>query len=172
MRCFIRLLLIPGIVGWLLGGCSEKIEPKPATYSQLLTGTEKKAWRLVSLQVIDDGNASSVTPVTQLGLSACRIDDQYVFYAGEERKFDYANGPSKCAPSESDVLFSNTWTLTSANATLEFVIPIFDGQVLPYTIKNLTENVLTVELYYDKVQQSPDNINVSYRFTFNSVTTK
>jgi len=162
MRQFIRLLFIPAVIGWLLGGCSEKIEPKPATYSQLLTGTDKKSWKMVSIQIIDDGNASQIIPASQL--NDCSTDDILTFYADAERKFEVSQGPSICYPGEPDLYVTDTWTLVNANATLEFYIPLLNG-VYPWTIKNLTSTVLTVEYYF------PD-INASYRFTFNSTTTK
>jgi hypothetical protein len=164
MRQFIRLLLIPGIIGWLLGGCSEKIEPKPATYSQLLTGTEKKSWRMVSFQYIDEGVASSVIPISQLNIDPCLKDDVLTFYADPEHKFEASQGSSICYTSEPDVYVTDKWTLVNANATVEFYIPMING-FYPWTIKNLTSTALTVEYYF------PD-INASYRFTFNSTTTK
>ena len=166
MTQLIRSLFIVGTIGWLFGGCSEKLEPKPATYSQLLTGTDKKAWKLVSFQQIDDGQKSGVINVnTQF--NPCRLDDQYVFYANPEHQFQYTNGTIKCSSTEADVLKDDAWSLVNASATLNFVIPVFDGSVLPYTIKNLTSTVMTVEIYLDKI--STDNLNVSYQFTFNSV---
>ena len=163
MRLFIRLLLIPGIVGWLLGGCSEKLDPKPATYSQLLTGTDKKSWKMVSYQVLDNGNASSVIPA-QSGITPCIADDICTFYADAERKFEASEGATKCNATDPDVYVTDTWTLVNANASLEFYLPVLNG-VYPWTIKNLTATVLTIEYYF------PD-INASYRFTFNSTTTK
>lgn len=170
MRHLIRLLLIPGIIGGLFGGCSEKLEPKPATYSQLLTGTEKKTWKMVSLQVIDDGTASQVIPVAQSGINPCVTDDLYTFYANADHKFEVSEGATKCTASDPDVYLTDTWTLVNANATLEFAVPLVTETVLPYTIKNLTESTMTVELYLSKI--TSDNLNASYRFTFNSVTTK
>ncbi|GAB3893897.1 hypothetical protein GCM10028803_08540 [Larkinella knui] len=167
MKAFSRFLVLAmGLMG-LFSGCSEKLEPKPTTYSQLLTGIDKKAWRLVSFQVIDLGQKSGVIPI-QNSIDPCRADDQYVFYAGEGRKFEYNNGATKCANSETDPLIEDSWSLINSNATLEFVIPVYELAVLPYTIKSLTENTMTVELYYDKVYTDP--IDVSYRFTFNSNT--
>ncbi|GAB3799864.1 hypothetical protein GCM10028819_24070 [Spirosoma humi] len=164
MRQFIRLLFIPAVIGWLLGGCSEKIEPKPATYSQLLTGTDKKSWRMVSVQIIDDGNASQVIPVSQLNADPCITDDILTFYADAEHKFEASEGATKCKAADPDIYVTDTWTLVNANATLAFYIPLLNG-IYPWTIKNLTSTVLTVEYYF------PD-INASYRFTFNSTTTK
>lgn len=162
MKQYIRFLLIPGMVGWLLGGCSEKIEPKPPTYSQLLTGTEKKSWKMVSIQLIDDGQASSVVPVSQL--NDCSTDDVLTFYADAERKFEVSQGSSICYPAEPDFYVTDNWTLVNATASLTFYIPFLDGKFIS-TVKNLTANVLTIELYFG-------DVNASYRLTFNSTTTK
>ncbi len=164
MRQFIRFLLIPGVVVWMLGGCSQKIEPVIPTYSQLLTGTEKKTWKMVSFQQIDDGNASQVIPVTQLNANPCITDDLLTFYADAEHKFEASEGATKCNASDPDIYVTDTWTLVNANASLQFYIPLLNG-VYPWKIKNLTAQTMTVEYYF------PD-INASYRFTFNPVTTK
>ncbi|UFH56089.1 hypothetical protein [Spirosoma sp. KNUC1025] len=164
MRQLIRLLLLPGLVGWLISGCSEKIEPKPYTYSQLLTGTEKKTWRMVSVVILDDGNSSGVIPVSQLNSPTCITDDLLTFYADAEHKFEASEGATKCNASDPDVYVTDTWNVVNANATAEFYIPLLNGKY-PWIIKNLTETVLTVEYYFG-------DIDASYRFTFNAVTTK
>ena len=163
MRQFIRFLLIPGVVGWLLGGCSEKVEPKPVTYSQLLTGTEKKTWKMVSVIILDENQSSGVIPASQL--TPCVSDDLLTFYANAEHKFEASEGATKCSASDPDVYVTDTWQLVNANATLQFYIPLLNG-IYPWTLKTLTENVMTVEYYFG------DTINASYRFTFNAVTTK
>lgn len=162
MRPLIRLLLIPGVVGWLLGGCSEKIEPKPVTYSQLLTGTEKKTWKMVSVIILDENKSSGVISASQL--ASCSADDLLTFYANAEHKLEVSGGATKCSASDPDIYATDTWELVNANATLQFYIPLING-IYPWTLKNLTENVMTVEYYFG-------DINASYRFTFNSVTTK
>lgn len=171
MRTLLRFILVPVVMGWLFGGCSEPLEPKPLTYTQLLTGPTQKSWRLVSYQVFDDGNSSQVIPV-QGQFDPCVADDLYTFYANNERKYEVVEGASKCDPRDPDVYFTDQWTLTNANATLEFAFPLlfqlFGVQRLPFTIKNLTGNVLTVEVYL----QNLADINASYRFTFNAVSTK
>ncbi|WP_026261850.1 lipocalin family protein [Spirosoma panaciterrae] len=164
MRQFIRFLLIPGFIGWILGGCSEKIEPKPPTYSQLLTGTDKKTWKMVSFQVIDAGNASGVIPVNQSNIAPCIYDDYLTFYANSERKFEASEGPTKCSASDPDLYLTDTWTLVNANATLEFYIPVLNGKY-PWIIKNLTSTSMTVQYYFQ-------DIDASYQFTFTPVTTK
>lgn len=164
MRQFIRFLLIPVVVGWLLGGCSEKIEPKPLTYSQLLTGTDKKTWKMVSIQVLDDGVASNVIPVSQTGIDPCIYDDLLTFYADAEHKLEASEGATTCQAGAPDIYLTDDWTIVNATASITFYIPVFDGKYIA-TIKNLTANALTIELYFS-------DINASYRLTFNSTTTK
>ena len=160
----IRSLLIVGTIGWLFGGCSEKIEPKPSTYSQILTGTEKKSWKVVTFQIVDDGVASPVTPIAQSGIPTCIADDLCTFYADAEHKFEASEGATKCNSTDPDVYVTDTWTLVNANATLDFYLPVLDGKY-PWTIKNLTAQTLTIEYYFS-------DINASYRFTLNSTASK
>jgi len=162
MRQFIRLLLIPGLLGWLLGGCSEKIEPKPTTYSQLLTGTDKKSWKTVSFQIIDDGVGSGVIPINQSGIDPCITDDLVTFYANAEHKLEASEGATKCQSGAPDIYLTDSWDLVNATASLTFYLPVLDGKYVT-TVKNLTATSLTVELYFQ-------DINASYRFTFNPVT--
>jgi hypothetical protein len=164
MRLFIRLLLIPGLTAWLLGGCSQKSEPIIPTYSQLLTGTDKKTWKMVTFQIIDAGKGSGVIPVTQSGVDNCITDDLLTFYANAEHKLEASEGASKCNASDPDIYITDTWALVNANATLEFYLPIINAKY-PWTIKNLTATSLTVQYYF------PD-IDASYQFTLNSTTTK
>ena len=166
MKRLIRNLLLWSALSPLYISCSEKIEPQPATYSQLLTGTTKKTWRLVTVRVIDNGEDSGAIPINEV-LNACEADDQYVFYANAEKQFEYTDGPLKCSPDDPDLLLTTNWALVNANATLEMPIPaFFGGSLVPFTIKSLTETTLTVELYWEKF--TPDQLNASYRFTFNS----
>ncbi len=163
---FNRILTIAaGFLLLTLGSCSEPFEPKPATYSQLLTGKEKKSWTLVSFEVLDEGVASGPIPASNLFSNNCEADDQYVFYANGEKKFEYTNGATKCATSEPDILVTDTWTLTNANATLEFAFPLLGG-VVPFTLKSLTSTSMTIEIYLDNFE----GIDASYRFVFSSST--
>ncbi|GAB3999004.1 hypothetical protein GCM10028807_48010 [Spirosoma daeguense] len=163
MRKLLRLLFIPSII-WVLGGCSQKLDPKPITYSQILTGTDKKTWRIVSFQIIDDGQGSGVIPITQSGIDNCITDDLLTFYANAEHKLEASEGATKCSANDPDIYVTDTWSLVNANATLEFYLPVLNGK-FPWTIKNLTATTLTIEYYF------PD-INASYRFTLNSTATK
>ncbi|MFN4147356.1 MAG: hypothetical protein ACK4GN_16135 [Runella sp.] len=143
------------------GSCSEKIEPKPLTYTQLLTGKEKKTWVLASATIVDEKEPFDI-PGNQL-LNPCQLDDQFIFYANEEKKLEYTNGPTKCRPTEPDILITDVWSFTQANATLEMGIPrLFGGFKLPFIVKSLTENTMVLEIYLG-------DIDASYRFRFTSL---
>ena len=145
---------------WLGGvglvGCSENRPPEPATYAQLLTSTTSKTWRLASLLVINDGGQPTNVP-----LGGCDADDQYVFYAGDVRRFQVTEGATKCSPADPDVVVESNWSLVNANASLTFVLPLLAGSPYPFTIKSLTATTLTVEAYQDD--------NTSIRCLFNAV---
>ena len=160
MKTYIRYTVLFGMLTLLGSSCTEKIEPKPMTYTQLLTGTEKKAWVLSSLTIIDQKDPFEL-PGNQV-LDPCELDDQFVFYANEEKKMEYSNGSTKCRTTEPEILITDVWQLTNANATLEIGIPrIFGGFKLPFIIKTLTENSMVLEYYFG-------DIDASYRFTFTS----
>lgn len=160
MKTYIRCTLILGLLTVLGSSCTEKIEPKPMTYTQLLTGKEKKAWVLSSLTIIDQKDPFELAG-NQV-LDPCELDDQFIFYANEEKKMEYSNGSTKCRTSEPEILITDVWQLTNANATLEIGIPrIFGGFKLPFIIKTLTENSMVLEYYFG-------DIDASYRFTFTS----
>ncbi len=149
-----------------LCGCSEVTEPTPLTYTQLLTGKEKKTWSLVSFEVIDEGKGSGTLPANRLFNGACEADDQFIFYANAERKYEYTNGPTKCSPTEPDVLLTDSWNFTNANATLEFAFPVLSTGKVPFIVKSLTETSMVIEIYLDDIQ----GIDASYRFTLASST--
>ncbi len=150
-----------GMLLLTLSGCYETKEPKPLTYSQLLTGTEKKTWTLTSFEIIDEQKPTGPIPAANLFNNACEADDQFVFYANAERKYEYTNGPAKCAPTEPDVLLTDTWSLVNATATLEFAFPVLTTQKLPFIVKNLTATSMTLEIYLD-------DLDASYRFVLAS----
>ncbi len=161
-KIFVYSLFFVGFVIFA-SGCSEKIEPTPLTYTKLLTGDTKKAWLFSSIIVIDDGVADPPLAARDV-IPPCFADDQYVFHAGSERKFELTEGSTKCDPRDPDVYYTDSWTLINANAQLEFVFPVLTGQQLPYTIKTLTANTLVVELYQDVLD--PTGPKISYRITF------
>lgn len=154
------LIALIGIIIGALSGCTEKLDPKPLTYSQLLTGTEKKTWVLSGVTIVDEKDPFDLAGSDVL--DACQLDDQFVFYANAEKKMEYTNGATKCRTTEPDILITDVWQLTSANATLEMGIPrLFGGFKLPFIVKTLTENTMVLEYYFG-------DVDASYRFKFTS----
>lgn len=158
--------IVAGLSLLFLGGCSQVTEPTPLTYTQLLTGKEKKTWSLVSFEIIDEGEGSGTVPANNLFNGACEADDQFVFYANAERKYEFTNGPTKCSSSEPDVLLNDSWNFINATATLEFAFPVLSTGKLPFIVKSLTETSMVIEIYLDDLQ----GIDASYRFTLSSST--
>lgn len=139
--------------------CSEQLEIKPLTYSQLLTGKTSKTWRLSGLQLRENDR-----PLESYNLppNNCGFDDLYIFYANESKTFVIDEGPSKCNESDPQIFVSDTWSLVNATATLEMVLPILIPFRYPYIVKELTENRLVTEVYFaDGIQ--------SYRMIFTLV---
>jgi hypothetical protein len=115
MKNFIRLFVIILITG-AASSCTEKLEPKPLTYSQLLTGKEKKTWTLSSLTIVDQKDPFDLAG-NQV-LDPCQLDDQFIFYANEEKKMEYANGPSKCSNNEPEILITDVWAVDKCKCYL------------------------------------------------------
>lgn len=159
MKSLYKILSI-SILALFAISCSEKLEPQPLTYTQVLTGKEKKTWTLTSATIVDEGDKFDI-PGNQL-LASCQLDDQFVFYANEEKKLEYTNGATKCRSTEPDLLITDVWQFTPANSTLEMGIPrLFGGSKLPFIVKTLTETSMILEIYFG-------DIDASYRFTFAS----
>lgn len=151
------LAVAAGLLG--AGGCSEEVKPTPLTYSQLLTGTESKSWRLTSIRIFDAGEDSGPINVQQ-NFNPCIADDLYTFYANDIKTFEVREGTSKCNAGDPDVYVENNWSMVNATATLSFVMPLLTTQgALPFTLKSLTENTMTVEFYFEE-------LDLSYRFIF------
>ena len=126
-------------------GCREDFEPTPYTYSKLLTGETKKAWKLAALQYRSDERPLITY---DLPLDDCAFDDLYIFYADDTKTFEIDEGVSKCNPDDPQLFITDNWSLVNATATLEMVIPILIPFRYPYIIKELSEKRLMVEVYF------------------------
>ena len=140
-----------------LSSCSEDVEPKPATYTQLLTGETSKNWRLTTVQILEGGTVDASIPASAFG---CVGDDIYTFFANAEKTFQVKEGNSKCEADDPDLVAENNWSMVNANATLTFIVPLLADGPLPFIVKELTANELTVEIYLG----DPDD--TSYRLVF------
>lgn len=152
LQNIIQVIMLVGLL-CSIGGCTEEVEPKPQTYSQLLTGTSSKSWRLTGIQLIE----ANAQPVSYNLQNNCVYDDVYVFYADRDRKYEIQEGASKCAPEDPDIYVEDTWSIVNATGTINFYFPVLGAD--SYTLKSLTENTLTIEYYVT-------DLNFSYRFIF------
>ncbi len=147
----------------LLVSCSEKFEPRPFTYTQLLTGKTKKTWRAAGLQIRENGQTVAEFILPQ---NDCIFDDLYIFYANPEKQFQVDDGSLKCSPDDPQIFIESTWSLVNANATLEMVIPFLAPFPLPFVLRELEEDEFTVEIWLD-VENTE-----SYRIIFLEVDTE
>jgi hypothetical protein len=154
----LQILFVWGGV-FLLAGCSEKLDPQPATYSKMLTGETSKSWRLTTLQILEKATIVESIP---LPANNCVGDDLYVFFAGTEKRFQVTEGTRKCSPTDPDLIIENNWSLTNANATLSFVVPLLADFPLPFILKKMTTTELSVEIYLE------DDDDTSYRLIFSA----
>ncbi len=149
----IYALLVAVLLTGLFSGCTEEKEPEPFTYSQLLTGTTSKTWRMTGVRYLENGESQPIN-------APCAYDDQYIFHNDGLNTFEYRAGSSgKCNSDEPDSV-QDSWSLVNATASLTFAIPLLTGNITyPFIIRSLTENTLTVEIFFEGDQ-------ASYRFIF------
>jgi hypothetical protein len=127
--------------------CTESVEPKPYTFSQIFTGKTSKTWRVDRLIFRQQGKADE-----NLGLSTCEKDDLYTFYANEEKLFEVDNGNFACSSEEGDgLLVSYVWEFNQAKASLTMVAPhIFGYFVIPFIVKDVSARDMELEIFLDE----------------------
>ena len=152
--------LLPALL--IFSACSEKFEPKPLTYTQLLTGKEKKSWRATGIQIREDNKPAGNFILPE---NDCLFDDLYVFYANSERTFEVEDSSIKCAPTDPDIIVSDNWAFSNANATLEMYIPFLAPFKLPFVVRELDEDQMVLEIWLDF-----ENTD-SYRISFEAIET-
>lgn len=135
---FLSTLIVATVIS-----CSESLDPTPFEYSQIFSGRVSKTWSLRSIAFRNTGDDD--WKLTE----ACWSDDAYIFYRDAERKFEFKSGSTKCDPQESKVTITDTWSFSNANATLSFIIPILSDNALPFTVVDVDNNDLTVEIFFN-----------------------
>ncbi|HEX8038675.1 MAG TPA: hypothetical protein VF490_05970 [Chryseosolibacter sp.] len=146
------------LVCMLLGvlfSCSEALDPQPNKYSEIFTGTSKKAWQISSIQLKEENKS----PQT-FGLPPCMADDEYIFYANVEKTYEISNGFSKCDSAEPDMIVSDSWEFSNANATMNIIMPLLADYKLPFIVREASEKEMTLEIFLDEKNTT------SYRFNF------
>ncbi|HZX75184.1 MAG TPA: hypothetical protein VFE57_12230, partial [Cyclobacteriaceae bacterium] len=138
--------------------CEESVTPNPPTFYKIITGNNKKTWKLTALKWTGEGQDD-----IKYTLGNCYKDDLYIFYANTEKLYEVTGGTIKCSSDETATLVSDTWSMVNATATLTVVIPIFSDNPLPFFVQKVTSKEMTLQIYLDQ-----DN-KYSYVVTMQSV---
>lgn len=156
-----KYLLLATALSFCMLSCKEDFEPEPFTYTQLLTGQTSKTWVMTGISILEDGAPTQNIPLPE---NDCVFDDQYVFYANDEKKYEILDAANKCAPEDPDIFLADRWSFVNAKATLEIVVPILTPEFrLPFIVKSLTDSRMVLEIFFD---------GGSYRFTFQALRTQ
>lgn len=138
----------------ILFSCSEEVEPHPNDYTKVFTGTSQKSWQIRSIQLKEEGKSTQ-----SFGLPFCIADDEYIFHANVEKTYEVSNGGSKCQADEPDMIVSDSWEFSNANATLNIILPLFSDSKLPFIVREATADEMTLEIFLDEDNTSSYRIN-------------
>jgi hypothetical protein len=122
--------------------CHEQEEPTPLNYSKIVSGNISKTWSLRSISFRNTGDED--WKLTE----SCWSDDSYTFYR-DERKSVFESGNVKCDAFDAKVTITNSWAFINANATLLFVVPLFSDNPIPFTVVDIDENDMVLELFFN-----------------------
>lgn len=154
MRLTLQLLLLAG-VGFTVS-CSEELNPTPYTYTKFFTGENNKTWKVTLFEETLNGE------VIDKFMPSCLTDDKFIFYANSDHLFEATSGSRKCYTDEPG-LTQNTWTFSNATATLTMVLPILSDNALPYIVREVDEDDMEVEIFFDETNST------SYRIQFEAI---
>jgi hypothetical protein len=148
------LYFFAGIVIAVLFSCTEKIEPQPNLYARVFTGATRKSWHIRSIQLLEEGKGTQT-----FGLPDCLADDQYIFYANVEKTYEVTNGSTKCTTDEPDIIVSDSWEFSNANATMNIIMPLLSDSKLPFFVRDVDDDELELEIFLDEENTSSYRIN-------------
>ena len=154
MRAIIQFFVGVGFL--IVISCSEELKPTPYTYTKVFTGENNKTWKVTLFEETLDGE------IIDKFMPGCLTDDQFIFYANTDHLFEATSGSKKCFTDE-PALTQNTWTFSNANATLTMVLPILSDNALPYFVRDVDDNDLEVEIFFDEANTA------SYRIKFEAI---
>ncbi|HTJ51986.1 MAG TPA: hypothetical protein VL443_21140 [Cyclobacteriaceae bacterium] len=160
MKEFVKYCLYTLLTIALFAQCTEDVKPIPLTYWKVFTGDDHKAWSIQYLTLKQDGKEDQT-----FALASCEADDQYIFYANSDRQYTISNGTKKCSTDDPDVLVNDTWAFLNATATLTIIIPIspFPSSPLPFFVKQVDNNTMTLQIFVDQEN------TISYLVNFKAV---
>lgn len=130
-----------------------------------------KKWKLVSGESVYSDDPQTTA---ELDFDACFLDNEYVFYNGEDQKYENNEGGSKCNVIDPALIESGFWAfsrdgeilLISANDLFNVDESIFGkfGSP-PASVLELTENQLIIEYNYTQTGYATG----IFRFTFQAM---
>jgi hypothetical protein len=142
---------------FILFACTEEVVVKPFDYPKIFTGEDHRSWVIRSFQIVREGRGTiSGDPVSFFG--ACVADDIYTFHYNSERSYVITDGAKKCSASDPDVIVDSSWSFVNSTSTLTIIMPILSDQPLPFTLKEVDDTKLVIDIYYDETS--------AYRFNF------
>lgn len=142
MRRSFTIFIVIALVSVM--SCSEEFEPKPYTYSRFFTGQNNKTWKIKLVEDVMNGE------VTDRWMADCLVDERFVFYANAEHSFEALTGSRKCFTEPEADQFVEAWSFNNATAALVMIIPFIADVALPYIVREVDENDLVVEIFYDQ----------------------
>jgi hypothetical protein len=136
-------LMVFGLFALLASACHEELEPTPYTYSQFFTGQNSKTWAMTFVEETEGGKVIDRFPIE------CAEDDDYIFYATSDRLYEVKSGSAKCFEDEPATM-TDTWAFNNATATLTIILPVLSSQRLPFTVRKVDDDDLTLEIFFDQ----------------------
>jgi hypothetical protein len=138
-----------------VAGCHEALEPTPYVYSQYFTGKISKTWAMTFVEYTENGKVIDRFPID------CAKDDDYIFYATSDRSYEVKSGSQKCFEGETDL--TDTWSFNNASATLTIILPVLSSQSLPFIVKKVDKDDLTLEIFLD--QEGVESYRIYFKLT-------
>jgi len=139
MKKLILLLLVSCSLS-----CSEELDPKPYTYTQIFTGENKKTW---AIRFIEETLNGEVIDRFSIG---CAEDDLYTFINDFEHSFEIRTGNEKCYDPAEDAIIEDTWSYAIGSSTLTMIMPFFTPDVgLPFIVRHVEKNKMELEIFFD-----------------------
>jgi hypothetical protein len=134
--------------------CQEEYEPKPATYSDLLTGGESKTWQQVSFTFIfEDEDLENYDANLIYDVPECEQDDKYIF-TKTGKQVEIYDGENKCDPETEDLLFKTEWDISNASASLfigssDFILSKLTDDSLVYGFRDTLSAPIGTDTYWE-----------------------
>ncbi len=142
-RTLIHIGLYLGVL--LVAACSESKEPEPITFYQVFTGKTQKSWVVTGVTWTGEGQSD-----INYSLNACYADDEYIFYANADRRYQVTNGSRKCDSTEPDILVDDSWSFVNATATLTIAFPLLADGPLPFYVRSVNDSKMELEIFIDQ----------------------